>query len=135
MRSKIVYLMAAGLALATVSTSSQSASAKYMHNMYKDNTNTYFTSATPLTVTSTFTPSSTSTEILQGTQQRVIESPVVFAGNCARSSKATLIETQVSSPVLVQSTNTMPITVEDRVVKAHHLFKIALWPIFNFSIK
>jgi hypothetical protein len=37
--------------------------------------------------------------------------------------------------VMVENGSIMPVVVEDRTVKAHHLFRIGIWPLFDFSIK
>lgn len=62
-------------------------------------------------------------------------STVVAAPAAAAMTSADGTTTTLSLPVTVaQPAAAAPLTVEDRIVKKKHFFKIGLWPIFDISI-
>jgi hypothetical protein len=103
-------------------------------------TNNYFTVTTPVTTQSNAvllerTCKGKKTVMLEGANgamvlEKTVSSPAVIERTTCG---AAVIESTTCAPV-VTTTNTLPIVIEDRIVKQKHAFKLGIWPLFDFEL-
>lgn len=73
----------------------------------KDRTNTYFTSDS---------------------------SNVLIMNESQSANGTTTVERTTTAPVMIETSNSPPVVIEDRIVKKKHAFKLGIWPLFDFEV-